>query len=58
MSEPNPNIRLVGGDENLLTARNLEVSVGRNISPDDVELGRAVVVLGNDIVQRLTVRIY
>jgi putative ABC transport system permease protein len=49
----NPNIRLVGGDENLLTARNLEISAGRNIQPDDVELGRAVVVLGNDVVQRL-----
>jgi putative ABC transport system permease protein len=49
----NPNVRLIGGDENFLTSRNFEIAAGRNLQPDDVELGRAVVILGNDIVTRL-----
>ncbi len=49
----NPNIALIGSDENFLTSRNYEISSGRNLGPDDVEFGRAVVVLGNDIVTRL-----
>jgi putative ABC transport system permease protein len=51
----NPNVRLAGGDENLLTARNLDLSAGRNIGADDVELGRAVVLLGADVVSRIFV---
>jgi putative ABC transport system permease protein len=49
----NPNVRLIGGDENFLTARNFDIGSGRNVGPDDVEFGRAVVVLGADIVKRL-----
>lgn len=49
----NPNVRLIGGDENFLTARNFDLGGGRNVGPDDVEFGRAVVVLGADIVKRL-----
>ncbi len=51
----NPNVRLAGGDENLLTARNLDIGAGRNIGPDDVEFGRAVVLLGDDVVKRIFV---
>src|SRR3954469_22051102 len=49
----NPNVGLLGADENFLTSRNYEIAIGRNIGPDDVEFGRAVVVLGSDIVSRL-----
>src|SRR5881392_1706251 len=42
----NPNIRLIGGDENFIGSRNFDLSAGRNIQADDVELGRAVVILG------------
>ena len=49
----NPNTRLIGSDENFITSRNYEIAAGRNIQPDDVELGRAVVLLGSDIVNRL-----
>jgi putative ABC transport system permease protein len=49
----NPNVRLVGADENFITSRNFEIAAGRNIGPDDVEFGRAVVILGNDVVNRL-----
>jgi putative ABC transport system permease protein len=49
----NPNVRLIGADENFMASRNFEIAAGRNIQPDDVELGRAVVILGSDIVNRL-----
>jgi putative ABC transport system permease protein len=49
----NPNIPLIGADENFITSRNFEIAAGRNIGPDDVEFGRAVVILGDDIVKRL-----
>jgi putative ABC transport system permease protein len=49
----NPNVRLIGGDENFMTSRNFDISGGRNIQPEDVELGRAVVILGSDIVSKL-----
>ncbi|HRE80964.1 MAG TPA: ABC transporter permease [Opitutaceae bacterium] len=51
----NPNILLGGADENFLSSRNLEISAGRNLGASDVEFGRAVVVLGNDIIKRLFV---
>lgn len=51
----NPNIRLVGTDENHLNAFRYEIAAGRNLQPDDVALGRAVVILGHDIVDKLFV---
>ena len=49
----NPNVALGGADENFIGSRNFEIRAGRNLGPDDVEFGRAVVVLGDDIVKRL-----
>ena len=49
----NPNVGLIGTDENFIASRNFELAAGRNLGPDDVEFGRAVVVLGSDIVKRL-----
>jgi putative ABC transport system permease protein len=49
----NPNVALWGADENFITSRNFEIAAGRNIGPDDVAVGRAVVVIGDDIVKRL-----
>jgi len=49
----NPNVGLLGADENFITSRNFEIAAGRNLSPEDVELGRAVVILGDDIVKKL-----
>jgi putative ABC transport system permease protein len=51
----NPNVRLIGGDENHITSFNYVIDSGRNVQPDDVEFGRAVVVLGSDIVNKLFV---
>lgn len=49
----NPNVGLIGADENTISSRNYDIAVGRNISVEDVEFGRAVVVLGDDIVKRI-----
>jgi len=49
----NPSIALFAGDENFVTSRNFELAAGRNIGPDDVEFGRAVVVLGSEVVKHL-----
>ncbi len=51
--QTNPNVNLIGSDENVVPSRNFEIAAGRNIGPDDVEFGRAVVLLGDDIVKRL-----
>ncbi len=51
----NPNVRLIGADENFMASRNFELAVGRNIQADDVEFGRAVVILGHDIANKLFV---
>jgi len=45
----NPNTSLVGADENFITARNYEVASGRNLTPQDVALGRPVCVIGEDV---------
>jgi putative ABC transport system permease protein len=49
----NPNVLLGGADENFLSARNFEVTAGRNIGAADVELGRPLCILGDDVVKRL-----
>ncbi|MEO6006290.1 MAG: ABC transporter permease [Opitutus sp.] len=49
----NPDVALIGADENFISSRNFEISAGRNIGPDDVEFGRSVVVIGDDIVKRI-----
>lgn len=49
----NPNIRLVGTDENYVTSLNYEIEAGRNLEPGDIEFGRAVALLGADVASRL-----
>ena len=49
----NPSNILIGTDENFITARNFNVNRGRNLTPEDVEFGRPVCVIGNDIVKVL-----
>lgn len=49
----NPNVRLGGADENFVTARDYNIAAGRNIGPSDVDFGRSVVILGDDIVKRI-----
>ena len=49
----NPNVVLGGGDENFISSRNYEIVAGRNLGPDDVEFGRAVVLLGDELGKKL-----
>jgi putative ABC transport system permease protein len=49
----NPNVRLMGTDENYVTAFNFDIVAGRNLGADDVEYGRPVCLLGADVVQKL-----
>lgn len=49
----NPNVALYGSDENFIGSRNFEVATGRNLSEDDIELGRAVALIGFDLQQKL-----
>lgn len=49
----NPDIRVLGGDENYLQLNGYELAAGRNFSNADVESGRSVCVMGNVVVQKL-----
>lgn len=49
----NPTVQLTGSDDKFTVAFNYDISNGRNIGPSDVEFGRAVCVIGDDIVKEL-----
>ncbi len=49
----NPNIRIVGGDENYLFTSGSELDMGRNITVQDVLMNRNVVVIGSDLKEEL-----
>jgi len=51
--ETNPNVALVAGDEAVVAGRNHEIATGRNLGIEDVEFGRAVALIGRDVVDRL-----
>jgi putative ABC transport system permease protein len=49
----NPSVGMFAGDELAVAGRNREVVAGRDLTPEDVEYGRPVVLLGNDVVKSL-----
>jgi putative ABC transport system permease protein len=49
----NPDVRLVGTDENYLTSYSFEVSAGRPISADDVDFVRSICLIGEDLRMKL-----
>lgn len=49
----NPNVRVIGGDENYLLISSYEVKQGRNFNSLDVESGRNVALLGHDVAVKL-----
>jgi putative ABC transport system permease protein len=49
----NPNVGLYGCDENYVTGRDYDVASGRNLGESDIELGRAVCIIGDDLAKRL-----
>lgn len=48
--ETDPDVNLVGTDENYFIMNNLPISDGRSITVEDINFNRNVVVIGNDIV--------
>ncbi len=49
----NPDVRVIGGDENYLALNGYELSYGRNFTEADVESGNSVCVIGNAIAEKL-----
>ncbi|MBV8255774.1 MAG: ABC transporter permease [Chitinophaga sp.] len=49
----NPNVTVLGGDENYLLISNYEVAQGRNFNSLDVNSGRNVAILGKDVAEKL-----
>ncbi|MEI6861787.1 MAG: ABC transporter permease [Verrucomicrobiota bacterium] len=45
----NPNVQLIGTDENYTASLDYAVATGRTLDPGDVDLGRPVCVLGFDV---------
>jgi putative ABC transport system permease protein len=49
----NPNVRVIGGDENYLVNSGYELITGRNFNNLDIESGRGVVIIGSDLVKKI-----
>jgi putative ABC transport system permease protein len=49
----NPDVKLIGSDENYAAAFNYAIASGRNLGEDDVSLARPVCVIGSDIEKKL-----
>jgi len=49
----NPNIGLLGADENYLITSGYTLAEGRNFSSRDIEKGNPVIIIGNDIYKAL-----
>ena len=49
----NPNIQVMGSDENYITTAGLELEKGRPFSPNEVLQGNHVVILGSEVASKL-----
>lgn len=49
----NPNVWVVGSDENYMITSGNELESGRNFSKQDIEMNRNVVILGHDLLKEL-----
>ncbi len=49
----NPNVSLIGVDENNLTVSGYEIETGRNFSSDEIQTNKHFVLIGSDIVKDL-----
>src|SRR5690606_28366146 len=52
-NKTNPNINVMGVNEEYFTIKNLNINRGRNFSSLDIESGRPVVVLGHSVFETL-----
>ncbi len=51
--ETDPNVRVMGSDDNYLLTSGAELASGRNFSQTELQYGADVVLLGHDVAQRL-----
>ena len=49
----NPNVRVVGGDEQYLGVSGYALEKGRNFSKNEIEDGQNVIILGTDVIKKL-----
>ncbi len=49
----NPNINIVGTNENFLASNGYTIAEGRNFNETDIDLARSVVVIGTDVRKRV-----
>lgn len=49
----NPNLSVLGGDENYLVTGGYNLAAGRNFSQSEIEFGSNVVIIGNEVRTRL-----
>lgn len=49
----NPNVFIMGGNENYLFTSGYAIDKGRNLSPQEVQYGSNVVIIGKDIEEKL-----
>ena len=51
--ETNPNIRVLGVDENYLIASSYGLAAGRNFTYEEIHLGMPLAILGSDVLKQL-----
>jgi putative ABC transport system permease protein len=49
----NPNVQIIGGDQNYLLTAGYELKEGRGFSAEEIENGRRVIILGEELVKDL-----
>ncbi|QOR75139.1 MAG: ABC transporter permease [Thermoflavifilum sp.] len=49
----NPNVSVMGADENYVKINGFDFDAGRNLNPDELQSGANVAVIGHDIAQKL-----
>jgi putative ABC transport system permease protein len=48
----NPNVRILGGDENYVELNGFTLAAGRNLNSLDIESGRNVCIIGSDVAKK------
>jgi putative ABC transport system permease protein len=49
----NPDVTVLGGDENYLELNGYKIAFGRNFTPAEIESGRSICMLGSGVAQKL-----
>lgn len=52
-AQTDPNVRVIGGDEDWAIASGYEIGLGRNFSANEINYANSVVIIGNDIRERV-----